>query len=224
MELLCGGMTLADLELGGQSLVDLVGGEAAFTLDVYGDHLCACMVSGRVQWRANILEKIWAQIFREAGGTVVLNEKLANMRIGVHSQDRRRLEFAVYNLQFGRGIPLLCDATMVSPLTSYGVPRPKACTIPGVCLEKAEKPKQKKYHEATQAGEVQLVTLACEVGGRWSPTCIQMVSELAKHKASAEPFRLRRAAEFAWHARWWSLLSVSAQRAVAASLLAVEGK
>ena len=51
-----------------------------------------------------------------------------------------------------------------------------------------------------------------------------MVSELAKHKASAEPFRLRRAAEFAWHARWWSLLSVSAQRAVAASLLAVEGK
>ena len=37
MELLCGGMTLADLELGGQSLVDLVGGEAAFTLDVYGD-------------------------------------------------------------------------------------------------------------------------------------------------------------------------------------------
>ena len=37
MELLCGGMTLSDLELGGQSLVDLVGGEAAFTLDVYGD-------------------------------------------------------------------------------------------------------------------------------------------------------------------------------------------
>jgi len=196
--------------------------DGRFPLDEFGDHLCACMVSGRVQRRANLLEKAWAQVFREAGGTVVLNEKLANMRIGVHSQDKRRLEFAVYNLQYGRGIPLLCDATMVSPLTSNGIPRPKACTIPGVCLEEAEKPKQRKYHEATQNGRVQLVTLACEVGGRWSPTCINIVTELAKHKASVEPFRLRRAVEFGWHARWWSLLSVTAQRAVAVSLLAVE--
>ena len=78
-------------------------------LDVYGDHLSACMATGRVQRRANILEKVWAQVFREAGGTIVPNEQLCNTRCGVDPSDKRRVEFAVYNLPFFRGIPLFAD-------------------------------------------------------------------------------------------------------------------
>ena len=33
---------------------------------------------------------------------------------------------------------------------------------------------------------------------------------------------MRRASEFAWHSRWWSILSVAAQRAFALSLIEVD--
>ena len=45
---------------------------------------------------------------------------------------------------------------------------------------------------------------------------------MAKWKASGELPHLKRAAEFAWHSRWWSLLSVAAQRAFALSLIEVD--
>ena len=195
---------------------------ARLALDEFGDHLAACMHTGRVQRRANVLEKAWAQVFREAGGLIVLNEKLRNMRIGVQPEDRRRVEFAVYNLPFS-GIPLLCDVTQVSPISSNGNPHPKTCTCPGISLEKAESKKHKNYREAAERrGDVKLVTLACEVGGRWSETCIHWVRRLAIHKASQQPMHLQKATEYAFSARWWSLLSVAAQRAFAFSLLDVD--
>ena len=193
----------------------------AVALDEYGDHLASCMRTGRVQRRANVLEKIWMQIFEEAGGTLVPNEKLRNMRIGVDVEDKRRVEFAVYNLKFGP--PLLCDATQVSPLDQNGNPHPKCAVEAGAVFEIAEKRKTNTYREAAQAaGRIVLVTLACEIGGRWSDTCIKWVGMLAKYKAHNEPPHLKRAVEFAWHSRWWSLLSVAAQRAFALSLIEVD--
>jgi len=174
-------------------------------LDEFGDHLAACMHTGRVQRRANVLEKAWAQVFRDAGGLIVLNEKLGNMRIGVHPEDKRRVEFAVYNLPF-YGVPLLCDATQVSPISRNGIPHPKTCTTPGVSLDKAGNSKNKKYREAAERrGDVKLVTLACEVGGRWSEACVDWVRRLAQYKADQQPMHLRRATQYAWSARWWSL-------------------
>ena len=190
-------------------------------LDEFGDHLTSCMRTGRVQRRANILEKIWMQIFQEAGGTIVPNEKLRHMRIGVDPEDRRRVEFAVYNLKFCP--PLLCDATQVSPLAQNGTPHPKCAVEAGAAFELAEKRKTSTYREAAEAaGQVQLETFACEVGGRWSQNCVKWVEKLAKYKASEELPHLRRASEFAWHSRWWSLLSVAAQRAFALSLVEVD--
>ena len=190
-------------------------------LDEFGDHLASCMRSGRVQRRANVLEKIWMQVFQEAGGTLVPNEKLRNMRIGVDQEDKRRVEFAVYNLKFGP--PLLCDVTQVSPLDQNGKPHPKCAVTAGAAFEVAEKRKANTYREAAQAaGRIVLVTLACEIGGRWSDTCIKWVGMLAKYKAHNEPPHLKRAVEFAWHSRWWSLLSVAAQRAFALSLIEVD--
>ena len=61
--------------------------------------------------------------------------------------------------------------------------------------------------------------LAGEVGGRWSDTCGQVVSELAIFKASKEPSHLQKAVEFSYLSRWWSLLSVTAQSVFAESLI-----
>ena len=191
-------------------------------LDEFGDHLASCMRSGRVQRRANVLEKIWMQVFQEAGGTLVPNEKLRNMRIGVDQEDKRRVEFAVYNLKFGP--PLLCDVTQVSPLDQNGIPHPKCAVEAGAAFVVAEKRKTNAYREAAQAaGKVMLETLASEIGGRWSENCIKWVAHLAKYKASSELPHLQRASEFAWHSRWWSILSVAAQRALALSLIEVDG-
>ena len=191
-------------------------------LDEFGDHLASCMRSGRVQRRANVLEKIWMQVFQEAGGTLVPNEKLRNMRIGVDQEDKRRVEFAVYNLKFGP--PLLCDVTQVSPLDQNGIPHPKCAVEAGAAFVVAEKRKTNAYREAAQAaGKVMLETFACEIGGRWSENCIKWVAHLAKYKASSELPHLQRASEFAWHSRWWSILSVAAQRALALSLIEVDG-
>ena len=192
-------------------------------LDEFGDHLASCMRSGRVQRRANVLEKAWMQVFQEAGGMLVPNEKLRNMRIGIDQEDKRRVEFAVYNLKFGP--PLLCDVTQVSPLDQNGIPHPKCAVNAGAAFEVAEKRKNNTYREAAQAeGKVQLETLACEIGGRWSTNCIKWVGSLAKYKASSELPHLQRASEFAWHSRWWSILSIAAQRALALSLTEVDSE
>ena len=121
------------------------------------------------------------------------------------------------------GPPLLCDATQVSPLDQNGDPHPKCAVTAGAAFEVAEKRKTNTYREAAQAaGRIVLETLACEIGGRWSDTCIKRVGMLAKYKARNEPPHLKRAVEFAWHSRWWSLLSVAAQRAFALSLIEVD--
>ena len=162
------------------------------------------------------------QVFQEAGGTLVPNEKLRNMRIGIDQEDKRRVEFAGYNLKFGP--PLLCDVTQVSPVDQNGIPHPKCAVEAGAAFVVAEKRKTNAYREAAQAaGKVKLETFACEIGGRWSENCIKWVAHLAKYKASSELPHLRRASEFAWHSRWWSILSVAAQRALALSLIEVDG-
>ena len=111
------------------------------------------------------------------------------------------------------------------PLDQNGNPHPKCAVIAGAAFEIAEKRKDTAYWEAAQAeGKVQLETLACEIGGRWSENSIKWVGRLAKYKASSELPHLRRAAEFAWHSRWSSILSIAAQRALALSLTEVDSE
>ena len=45
---------------------------------------------------------------------------------------------------------------------------------------------------------------------------------LATYSSRNEPPHLKGAVEFAWHSRWWSILSVAAQRAFALSLIEVD--
>ena len=60
--------------------------------------------------------------------------------------------------------------------------------------------------------------LGCEVGGRWCSEAWKMLRLLAQAKTRAAPGPLQRSAELAWQRRWASVISVSAQRALAASL------
>ena len=64
-----------------------------------------------------------------------------------------------------------------------------------------------------------LVVLAGEVAGRWSDETRRFLSLLAKAKARGEPRLMRRRAEQAWRMRWSGILSCTAARAFASSLL-----
>ena len=70
----------------------------------------------------------------------------------------------------------------------------------------------------------ELLVLGCETGGRWNETAGELVRKLAKHKVRNEHPLLRRSAELAWVDRWWCVLRVAVQDAIAASLLAHTGK
>ena len=65
----------------------------------FGDHLASCMRT--VQRPANVLENIWMQIFEEARGKLVPNEKLRKMRIRVDQEDKRKVAFVAQMLNLG---------------------------------------------------------------------------------------------------------------------------
>ena len=66
--------------------------------------------------------------------------------------------------------------------------------------------------------------LACEVGGRWHRTALDLVRLLAKQKAKQAHPLLRRSVELAYSDRWWSTLRSAVQNALAGSLPAKTGK
>ena len=150
---------------------------------------------------------------------MVPNAKLRELKLRVDPSDKRRVEFAVYGLQLFHGVPILLDCSQVSPLKVVGTPHRKCASRAGVALRTAERRKDATYWEAAASqGTVRLLTLACEVGGRWSDTCVAFVRTLAKHKAEEAPPLMRRSAEYAWLSRWWSILSCAAQGSFAASI------
>ena len=64
-----------------------------------------------------------------------------------------------------------------------------------------------------------MVVLAFEVGGRWSKESWNFLRKLVKLRVRRAPRLLRRAAALGWLRRWTCLLSVTAQRALASTLL-----
>ena len=66
---------------------------------------------------------------------------------------------------------------------------------------------------------MKLTTLACEVGGRWSNNCANILANLAAARARAAPRHLQLAARLAFESRWWALLSCAQQDALAATLV-----
>ena len=141
--------------------------------DVYGDHPAACMLSGHVQRRAKPVEKMFARILSEAGATVLDKHKIADMELpGARTGDNRQIEIVAKNLRLKRGIPLACDATLVSPLRANGEAKPRTANHDGAAITEIERVKRRTYPELLTSSRCRLVVLAGEVGGRWSDTCV----------------------------------------------------
>ena len=193
-------------------------------VDAYGDHHLACPRTGLLPRRGFVVERAWVQVAREAvgpEGRVVPQQWLSRTTAPqVHPDDRRRLDFVVYGAT-SRGEALCCDATLVSPLTRAGRPVPGADARAGVALVAARRRKVARCPELTRGGPQRLVVLAAEVGGRWSDECQQFLRTLLRLRVQRAPPPLRASAAQGWARRWWSVLSVALQRAVASSALGV---
>ena len=82
-----------------------------------------------------------------------------------------------------QGVPLGCDATLVSPLHADGSAWAGAAETAGVAIARGERAKASTYPELVNSSRLRLTTLACEVGGRWSPACVRLVRALARWRA-----------------------------------------
>ena len=106
------------------------------------------MRTGRVRRRAHPLERVWAQIFKEAGGHVDMNVMLKDTTLpNIPADDGRQLEILVTGLPLERGVPKGADVTMTSPLHADGTPWSRAEEINGVAIARGEKNKRDTYSE-----------------------------------------------------------------------------
>ena len=115
---------------------------------------------------------------------------------------------------------MLLDATLRSPFTREGVPRPGAATVSGSTFAGAYGDKMRVYgRDVAVSGQCAFIVLAVEVFGRFDDHSRDLVRDLVRahcHEASSV---LRRRLELGWHRRWWGLLSVAVQNAVAGSIV-----
>ena len=190
-------------------------------LDCRGHHRAACAEAGVLGARGFALERAAAQVCREGGGRVSTNVMVRNLDIeGGNPVDARRLEVVVDGLTIFNGAQLAIDTTMVSPLQRNGMARRRAADHNGAALEDARRRKERTYPELVgERGRARLVVLGAEVGGRWSGETAEFLGALSKAKAESAPENVREEVRRAWLRRWRNLLSCTAARAFATSLL-----
>ena len=85
-----------------------------------------------------------------------------------NADDRRKLDLIVPGLNVYEGLPLFIDATVITPLTGTGLARSGTSNYSGGLLEDAERENNRNYHEVISSGLGKLLSLGCEVFGRWS--------------------------------------------------------
>ena len=168
------------------------------------------------------MESVAARICREAGGRVSTNVFVDLMEPGV--ADGRRLEVVVNGLPLFGGSQIAVDTTLVSALHCNGTPLRRAAGEDGVALTAAALRKSRTYPELVgPRARARLLVMGVEVGGRWAPETRTFLSLLARARARGESRLLQRRAEQAWRLRWGSLLSCTAARAFASTLLELPG-
>ena len=188
-------------------------------LDPYGYHLLACPLLGRKKWRCIPLEKAFAQIYKEAGGSAKHNVPIDRIQAqGIARGDQRRLDGVGWGLPILEGLPIVMDATIRSPLTGAGFPAPGAERIDGSTFDRARYDKRRAYPELHGSPACTFLTLACETGGRWSKEVKNFVGALTTHKSEQYPRALRKSMKLAYTRRFWSLLSVAALKGITASV------
>ena len=89
------------------------------------------------------------------------------------------------------------------------MPQPSAASRDGAAMAVAERRKRAAYPELLRPGP----------GGRWSAESLRLVTQLVRLRAQRAPAALRGVAKQSWLRRWWGLLSMALQGALAATLL-----
>jgi len=193
-------------------------------LDSYGFHLTCCMQSGRVRSRAAPLERAFFGVARElSGGRCRWQPLVRTLNLGPPGRqraqaDERQLDFAVVGSEAFGGLPICADATLVSPISADGIPRPGCLSDPDAVFGPAEAQIQVDYDDIAEGGRAHLLCLASSTGGRWNRTALGFVRALVKIRVRREPAVLRQSVTQALTRRCWAVLSVARDEALAASL------
>ena len=140
---------------------------------------------------------------------------LRETHIPVPPGDMRRMDLVVPGLNVERGLPLFCDATILSPISGNGCARASTSNADGRLLEDAQHDNDAIYEEVLSTGLGALLCLGCEVYGRWGQQCVKLVPELARERARGLHPRVRRGMTMSWQHRWWGILGVALQKSVA---------
>jgi len=192
-------------------------------LDPFGVHLLSCMRSGAVQRRAASLERAFMGICVEARGRCRWKPLVRDLNFGppgelLAAEDTRQLDFACFGLPVFGGMPLAVDATIVSPISAEGVPHAGCALDADEVFASAEAAIARDYGDVARGGRAALLCLASSVGGRWNGASRSLIRQLVEHHAREQPSVLRRSVELALTRRWWAVLSIARDEALAASL------
>ena len=137
--------------------------------DTHGHHRINDNRGGRWEARHKALVKAWRQVFTEAGSFIPdrnAERQLRNIHMPVPSDNNRRIDIVAPCLNVARGLPLFCDATIISPISRNGRPRGGTSNRGGRLLDEAERANNNTYWEVENSGLGALYCLGVETYGR----------------------------------------------------------
>ena len=160
---------------------------------------------------------------REAGARCLWQPLVRSLNLGPPGSqlalpDRRQLDFAAFGSQAFAGLPVCADATLVSPISAEGVPHQGCMVDPDAVFGPAEDAIVDDYDDIASSARAHLFCLASSTGGRWNATAQHFVRGLVHVHTLAQPAVLRQSVALALTRRWWAVLSVARDEAIAASL------
>ena len=195
--------------------------------DAHGFQHLADNRGGRLNARHSGMLAGWRQVLVEAGGHIPdrnVERLLHDTHVPVPAADMRRLDLVVPGLNVARGLPLFCDVTVISPVSRNGQPRPGTSNRGGLHLEIADADNVATYQPVVSSGLGALYCLGCEVYGRWGEPCIQLMKSLVRERTRLLHPRVRRGTALSLQHRWWGILSITLQKAVARAILRPAGE
>ena len=194
--------------------------------DAHGFRRLADNTGGRLNARHSGMLAAWRQVLVEAGAAIPddrVERMLRRTHVPVPAEDGRRLDIIAPGLNVAHGLPLFIDVTVLSPVSRNGQPRPGTSNRGGRLLEIADVDNQLTYEPVVDSGLGALYCLGCEVYGRWGKPCVDLVQAMVREKTRMLHPRIRRGTALGLQHRWWGILSISLQKAVAHAMLEDEG-
>ena len=90
-------------------------------------------------------------------------------------------------------------------------------------MELADADNALTYRPVIDSGLGALLCLGCEVYGRWGQPCLNLMRALVRERSRQLHPRVRRGTALGLQHRWWGILSVTQQTAVARCILRTSG-